>query len=335
MHKRLAAWKAFARKEDMGFQPKARALSAQVDEVLYWLPADTETLIVARGPFEIEKTLPDAEPFDFNKELLVWPTLFVRPVFEGFSPGQFTGMKVALAVEGSRRFRPPRGFGLMPFEGCQIVIFHEQSRASLKKEVQSLMDKAPRTVDLAGRRVAVYEGKCENETWTIHYTQPGPEVLLCATSESYLKEVLSRMETRPPTRAFPENLPEWKHVDPASRFWAIRHFREEHAENDPSSPFCPEEYRFVPSDGQAVGFTFSHPLRETKDVSVRYLTEAEDVVGIARSLPYKTFHPDIRQVEPNAVEITMSAQQEEGADKFSWPDFLFFLLASLGHATYV
>ncbi len=50
-----------------------------------------------------------------------------------------------------------------------------------------------------------------------------PNTLLCASSDRYLESVLRRMDDTPGTRALPDNLPEWKHIDFDSSVWMLRH----------------------------------------------------------------------------------------------------------------
>src|SRR5690606_41943945 len=63
--------------------------------------------------------------------------------------------------------------------------------------------------------------------------QPQPGLLVCATNRSYLAEVLERMQQPAKMRAFPKDLPEWKHVDVKASVWGLRHYRPDRAENAP------------------------------------------------------------------------------------------------------
>lgn len=56
-----------------------------------------------------------------------------------------------------------------------------------------------------------------------------PEILLCATSDAYLKELLERVDIPPADRALPDALAEWKHIDPSAPAWMIRHIPHENA----------------------------------------------------------------------------------------------------------
>src|SRR6266700_2260703 len=50
------------------------------------------------------------------------------------------------------------------------------------------------------------------------------QILICATDQGYLTEMLKRIDRPVTKRALPKELPEWKHVEMASRFWGIRHY---------------------------------------------------------------------------------------------------------------
>src|SRR2546428_11815280 len=81
------------------------------ERLLDWLPEDTETVIVAQGPFEIPK--PTAEQLKFDEAirfLLFGPASGLR----GGMLEELGGQKVLCAIEGSRRFTAPRNLGMMP-----------------------------------------------------------------------------------------------------------------------------------------------------------------------------------------------------------------------------
>src|SRR5262245_5033957 len=96
-------------------KPLPRPLDAQ--QILSWLPPDTETVIVAR-----DFTLPDPAVLEKTKiytQELAFSGLALSTWEGAYKPlaSYFKNQKVSLAMEGSRKFRSHRGFGLMPFEG--------------------------------------------------------------------------------------------------------------------------------------------------------------------------------------------------------------------------
>src|SRR4051794_15490716 len=98
-----------------------RSAGAQADpappcweEPLWWLPGNTETLIVAPGPFVIPAAKP-GQP-EISKALRFLPILPLHGLDNGFVRERITGLKVECAVEGSRRFTRPTEFGMMQYQ---------------------------------------------------------------------------------------------------------------------------------------------------------------------------------------------------------------------------
>jgi hypothetical protein len=105
-----------------------RKLPDAVERVIGWLPDDTETLIVAQGSFSVSAFVPDPDPrteqdVTFLEEAQLLPAQLLLGSRGGLLTEELKGLNVTLAVEGSRRFRPPARLGMMPYEGCQIVQF--------------------------------------------------------------------------------------------------------------------------------------------------------------------------------------------------------------------
>jgi hypothetical protein len=250
-------------------------------------------------------------------------------------PRELIGQKVSLAVEGSRCFRSPHGLGMMPFQGCQVIVFEKDAVPVLTAAMRSLLIKAQRTIELSGRKVAVFEQKLEEDTWIIQITQPRPGILLCATHEGYLKDVLSRMEGKQSTRAIPQDSPEWKYVNTNARVWAVRHYSKADATRDPSSPLRDEAAANVPDLG-ALGLAFSYNP-DGKSATVYYLTRAKDAVAIARKCWNRVsegLKPEIEEIGTGVVRIRIQITSDVDKDDVGG-EFLFELLAQLGHAVYL
>ncbi len=106
------------------------AQQPDVNQVLNWLPVDTETVLGANGPFAwVPSTASNHLP---NLELLTTTELETQtravPLtllnFKNGGLGDFVkGKTLALVIEGSRRFRPPTALGIMRYEGCLIMVF--------------------------------------------------------------------------------------------------------------------------------------------------------------------------------------------------------------------
>ena len=50
----------------------------------------------------------------------------------GLLQDHLQGHKVLLAVEASRRFTSPHGLGMMPFEGCAVLVFDRSADGALQ-----------------------------------------------------------------------------------------------------------------------------------------------------------------------------------------------------------
>lgn len=220
----------------------------------------------------------------------------------------------------------------MTYEGSHILQFEAAADDDLRKAMRTCQEKADNNIELAGEKVAVFTEKLESDVWSFFLCRPLPGVLICATDKSYLEETLKRIGRKPTRRALPAELAEWQHVDVKARIWAIRHYLEETAENDPSSPLRPKAAANFP-DTSAVGFVFWYSPGADKIARARYLSSAKGALKIATEgwhHPTQGLVPNINQSSAGVVEIAASVSEERTADMF-----LFVLLAYLGHAIYL
>lgn len=109
--------------------------------------------------------------------------------------------------------------------------------------------------------------------------------------------------------------------------WAIRHYREESAANDPTSPFSGKA-GVKGNDDDAVGFVFWYNPDVSKVAQVRYLSGAKNADEIATSgWTYSSpgRKPKIKTAVTGVVEITLELSKDnEGM-------FVLALLLQLGH----
>ena len=303
-------------------------------EILNWLPDNAETLVVARGPFELPcepaAESNDIPPFLDSARLLT--VGLVTGLQDGLLAKPLQGRKVVIAVEASRRFTSPKGLGMMPFEGCQIVKFDAAARDAVHEAVVRCIEKAPKTVQLGDTKVGVFTQKWEDDEWTVFVAEPSPGVLICATNQKFLEQMFERMgRKKHEDRAFPNSLPEWEYADLKAPMWGMRHYRKEFSATDPSSPLRPKAAANVP-DPHAIGFVFRLDARTAR---AYYLSGAKDAVKIACegwNQPNEHLTPTLKEIKPGVVEIVESVAKEEKRGEHM---FLFMLLAYLGHAVYL
>jgi hypothetical protein len=320
-------------------QPHAAATpspaSPLVEQILSWLPADTETLTAATGPLHMPKmsqdtsgamsieTSPD-EVHDVFKQYFLLPLLSLQK--------QFKDAPIAAAIEGSRRFRPPTGLGMATYQGALIAVFTDDITARAAQFMKDSASTIVRTEQIEGQRVAVFSNKSEDDIVTSYVAFPKSTVAVVATDESYLREVLARIGGRGGERALPDALPEWKHLDASAEFWALRHPSATSAGVDSVLP--PECHG---SSGNAIGLTFSYSPGKSKLATIDYLSANADSLRCLQKALFNPNEPGVGEmhaqygeVQRGVLEGTYNLEQIESAQYF-----VFVLEALLGHPIFV
>lgn len=260
--------------------PRNRAQPVNSQELMSWLPADTESVVAARGPFltPTESNEPSDNPAWFTKKTT---PAEIRAAFEELPLEVFydldltkslKGATVAYAIQGSRHFREPEnGSEVMSFEGCSILVF-EHDLGPLIDVIQQLVAKGgARSETIGGIRVLIDEKDSEGDDETRLLAFPRPNVLLVANNRQYLLEVLARMAQRKPPRALPEQLPEWRFLAANARFWGLRHYDPTQAKLDPSSPLGGDS-SFNEGDPKAIGVLFELDPKNEQSLVITSLT---------------------------------------------------------------
>jgi hypothetical protein len=325
--------------------PEAIAQQLKLNQVLSWLPVDTETVLVANGPFAWDpKALSNDSPSQERlsaKELEMQSRMFPLTLlnFKNGGLGEFVkGKSVSLAVEGSRRFRPPRALGLMRYEGCLIMVFIQTTSLDGAAFMRAAANSAVRFEEHNGTRVAVFEEKSEDDTWNTFVGFPRSNVAVVATNLDYLVGLLDRMRGMAGTRALPPNLSEWKHVDTNAPVWGMRHYQKQGAELDPSSPLLGQNAANVP-DANAIGITFSFAPSVERSATVDYFSTNPDVRRIlsgylmmedAATAAPREFQMRLRQPAAGVLEASINLSATEAIQRL-----LFGLMAMVGHAIYL
>jgi len=318
--------------------------SVDLQEVLSWFPADTETITVARGPF----VLPNAQPSADDNENRATTEQELIESFEGL-PLALVGFKravllprlkekrILLAIEGARHFRPPSGLGEVLYEGCTVILFADDINDDMDSFVKENRKSVLRVEKIAGHVSAVFQDKLENDTWTTFVIFPNKRVLAVATNRGYLSEVSARLRGKKGERALPNDLPEWRYVDTELAFWGLRHFDKGQAEMDPSSPLS--SHMFVDrSDQQAIGFTFAFNASKGKFATITYLsgnkilpqTTNAGPLSMWKSPEAKGLDIKYRELAPGVVEGTYTLNELK-------PVYFFFFAFGwiLGHGIVV
>jgi hypothetical protein len=303
-------------------QPSTKP-SAAIDELLWWLPIDTET-VAARQPAArprgtpIEKLLSEVD-FDFD----------------GFAHNKIlahnlTGIRVKASLEGARRFRAPSGLGGTLFDGATLYLLDKPLPAAGATLMAELAKEAQAVSRVGNVDVVEFRDKLESDIWTSYISVPRPDVIVVATNLEYLKAVLKRTGTRAGARAFPISLPEWRWIDARSPYWALRHYRREHSREDPTSPFVRDAAATF--DNSAVGLV-AHAEDDGRTMVVHYVSKGTDPAAVMREFwlgNAEQLSPTIRAAETGVVEVRFTAGNDDQLGMF-----LFHLFAALGHAIYL
>jgi hypothetical protein len=312
-----------------------------LERVLSWLPSDTETLLVANGPFwmsnfqvseEYKNHAVTNEELEKQFESLTLGLLSSR---SSLLEQHLEGKQVSFALEASRHFRPPAGLGELPFEGCALAVFRESLGDRRDAFMKDAARVAVRMEDIEGQKVAVFEEPSEQDIWTLFVTFPQDGVVLVATNKQFLQEVLGRIHGAEGKRALPDTLPEWKYVKKQAQFWGLRHFDKSQGNEDPTSPFAGRHSANVPDD-EAIGLTYQlDPTKEHK-VTLTYLSGARTEIRKieegrfpASSEPEATagLHIQYRELEPGVIQGTYDLGYSQPLDLF-----VFVFMADMGHA---
>jgi hypothetical protein len=308
-----------------------------LDDLLGWLPADTETVIVAQGLFPIlpSHRVDTAFPTDHFPPEQLFQTLAIGmlgAIREGFVLQELAGHQVALALEGSRRFRPPRRLGLMPYEGCAIIALRERL-TNLESLHQSLTKQGGQVRTVAGYQVYFFEEKLDQDRWPLFVTLPRPDLLLCATHRGYLEELLKRVDGKKGPRALPSRLPEWSHVNRKLPCWAVRHYDKANAARDPTTPLTTQKRAANSPDPLALGLVVTFNSAEGHTVRVKYLLTTErykEVLAYLWSHPEDGVESQIRRTKPGEVDIVLEVKDAAATHAFA-----LSLMIALGRGVYI
>jgi hypothetical protein len=327
-----------------------------VEQALSWLPANTESVVAANGPFpfpELQMEDDDAQDNASGAQPTAQPSeaaeiqngfrslpLSLFGTFGSkkspFGPSSFHA-NVLLAIEGGRNFGAPHGLGIGLYQGCDIAIFDHDISTDTEAFLKSAAKKIFKTEKIEGHQVTVFREKLEEDTWTTYVTFPKPNIAIAATNEAYLREVLLRIDGKTGPRALPATLPEWEYADTHAEFWTLRHFDREGMKTDPSSPFWGENSQTV-ADKQAIGFTFKFNPATSKTASLVYLSDDKDIrpavekffSATSRETGAREMNMGYQPLAPGIIEVSEDLDHYESATLS-----MLMLLALVGHPVYL
>jgi hypothetical protein len=295
-------------------QPACRSVSQQahldVDEFLWWLPSDTETLQVTSAGLKTDSPLVDSLPWshgEFRPQSAPMSALrdLVRP------------RRFRAVIEGARHFRAPTALGGSLYEGASIFVFDEPFEADAL--TAGLRASARRVETVQGLEAAVFEEQLERDIWTWYVVIPAADVVVVATDVRYLEELLGRRSGHAEPRALPSNLPEWRWVKTSARYWGLRHIAGDAASAADTPEFMGRGSGLtVDVEDGGTGLRIHHVSGSISEDDVRDLWSQGET------------KPVIRRAGAGAVEVTLAAPDEESA---AYAMFVTFGL--LGHAVFL
>jgi len=216
----------------------------------------------------------------------------------------------------------------MPYTGCHIVVFDGELGVEGDRILNRISSRAKEFLQIGGIRVAVLEEKFESDLWKLHVAFPHANMIVAATDEAFMTQVLARRLDGSPRVALPEHLPEWRVVDRSAPFWAVRHYSPSSTTQDHSSPYHPHSQAFT--DPGAIGFgvsVFGKTLR------MGYLTTTASGHSLLEKMwnvPAQELESTIRPSGPQVFEVVpqLDSVNAEGACQLR-------LLLMLGHGIYL
>ena len=316
--------------QSSGHSTGASGQTVDQKDLVGWLPADTESVVAARGPFPIAAELDETSEKDelkwFTKEATQaeirarFEELPLELFYELDLAAALRGYTVAYAMQGSRHFREPsHGAEVMEFEGCSIVIL-EKDLGGLDSIIRLMPSrKGDSQETIGGTRVLVMQS--EDAEWTYFLALPRPNVLLVANNRQYLQEVLERMAHKKAPRALPDQLPEWRFLDANARFWGLRHYDPTQAKMDPTSPLA-ENRTFDPGDPKAIGLLIALDPRNERSLVITFISGDEAKIKAEASKGQSVSEPQdgvkyvvkLRNPEPGVLEEVYTLDRSSTLD---------------------
>jgi hypothetical protein len=213
--------------------PAPVGLSDRARRALIWLPEDTES-VVAGQSFTISTEMLGKPLLESEKpfaELVATRGLGVLMDLDAKYLEPVVGRKIALALRGNRNFDwVSASLPTHRSESCSIIVFEKELLDAEKQLIDLLRAGAEKVRKIAGRDVFVFPPSRQmrrDRAWDwrgnlgTFIVLLESDTLLCATSDSYLEDVLKRVGAQVERAAIPENLAVWKQIDARAPAWMV------------------------------------------------------------------------------------------------------------------
>jgi hypothetical protein len=171
---------------------------------------------------------------------------------------ELSGRPIALAIGGGREFEVVSAFGELRYQGCHILVFNDPLEPGISKFDKRLRMESKEIRKVEGHDVFVFDSAFVKESiyktkdWErVLIARPDKNLVLCATQEEFLREVLRRRSSGSKDHAIPADRAIWKYLDRNSPAWMVRHSgasspgRNTHPDLAAQVSAAPAEFRVV------------------------------------------------------------------------------------------
>jgi len=263
---------------------RAPVLPVDIERIVWWLPEDTESLLVSRGKVPCRQPPPggmSAEPIvpfivdathsapvaDLVAGECIAPLdeLSVRlptRVHDELMKQAYTGARAVWFVKAARWDEA----GLP--ETCNIVVFRDNTGRWLRDRLTATVPTFRQEIEgVLVAKINLHNGTVlpPKYRWFAAFWPGG---FVCTNSEGLMKTLIHRFKQRGRKRALGPELPEWRWVDTRAPAWGIRHYRKQTMAFD--------RYSMLQYDPQAVGLVMFCGDKPAPFVALRYLSNSPD-----------------------------------------------------------
>jgi hypothetical protein len=250
-----------------------RDAKTRTDEVLGYLPVDTEGFWVNQEPFTI---MPDESLQLLQQQPAIAYSLDRLAVLDsGKIYRALSSRTVRMVMAATRGVRHPSTSAIPSVIGNQdIAYFYFFAEAVDLGAADERIENRPVWRGVAqidsGEpfRPHVERTTREDENWI---ALAKPDLLVLSNRKALLAEILGRMQQESSTRALPPSLPEWQEVARDASFWGLRHYTEVSRPKQGESGF--EAAELPQPDGSSVGATVRLDSK-SRSLEIRYLSDA-------------------------------------------------------------
>lgn len=295
---------------------KDGGLPKELTEALGWLPADTESLFVARGPFvapSIEEGASD------QSKGLAFPRLWLAGgellcIQEGKLYSHLKGVSVAWVVFGCRHFGESGDIpGRNTYEGAQVLCLAEHTEDKSKKLWEALAKAADRTQKENEEPILEFDNGSGRQAWPVFVAHPAPNLWLWGTQLKFVTAILSRRKSETKDRALPDELPEWKYVDAGAPLWGLRHF-------DPKAGN--KDWGTMGKELKPVGMAFHFCSGGKEEAVIHQLFDNDKFDALSKDvwgdLKESGLKPRVETLEPGRTKVTIPLGEKGAAFSLFW-----------------